>query len=384
MRIAFINDALFPYSKGGREKRLWDIAVRLADRGHEIHIYTLNWWKGKKEIIKEKVHLHGICGVYPFYSGERRSIKEALFFTVPLLPEIIKEKFDIIDCDEFPFFPAFVAKITSMLHRTPFVITWHEVWGDYWYEYFGPLGLIGKIIEFATARLPGHILSVSEHNTYRLEKILKVKLTKITTIPNGIDLKIIKNVRPSTQKFDILFAGRLIKDKNVDVLIKAIALVKHHNPEVRCGIIGDGPAKEKLTKLVNALDLSQNIFFLGFIKEHNRVISKMKSSKIFVLPSSREGFGIVVLEAMACRLPVITANCENNAAKELIVGNGYVCELDEGEIAEKIERLLKDKSLYEKLSKEAFKSSKKYDWGMIIKKLGYFYQARIAGKGIIT
>ena len=56
----------------------------------------------------------------------------------------MKERFDIIDCQQFPYFSCFSAKFLSTLKKIPLMITWHEVWGDYWYEYLGWKGFVGK------------------------------------------------------------------------------------------------------------------------------------------------------------------------------------------------------------------------------------------------
>ena len=100
----------------------------------------------------------------------------------------------------------------------------------------------------------------------------------------------------------------------------------------------------------------------------------MKSSKVFVLPSTREGFGIAVIEANACGIPVITIDHKDNAAKDLIEEgkNGFVCELDKEEIAKRIIRILKNNS--DQTMKEFCKESvRKYDWNKIVDEIENIY-----------
>ena len=81
MKMAFVSDAIYPYNKGGKEKRIYEISTRLAKRDHNVHVYCMKWWKEKENHrIENGVHLHAISRYYPLYSGKRRSIKGAIMF----------------------------------------------------------------------------------------------------------------------------------------------------------------------------------------------------------------------------------------------------------------------------------------------------------------
>ena len=370
MKIAQVRDTIYPYTKGGAQKRVWEISKRLAIRGHEVHLFGMKYWDGKDVIVKEGVYLHSVCEPQKLFVGGRRSIKGAIYFSYKVLVPLLKEDFDIIICDSAPYFHCFSAKICSLLKRTPLVITWLEVWDDYWYEYLGKKGVFGKVVEKITAQLADTNIAISERIKRNLENI-GVK-REVKAIPVGIDFGEIERIKGSGERLDVIFAGRLIKEKNVDVLIKAINLVRKEVPDVKCMVIGDGPEKGNLKKLANDLEMDNNIEFMGFLENYNDVILYMKLSKVFVLPSTREGFGIVVLEANACGLPVILINHERNASKDLITKgkNGFVCKLSAENIAENILIGLKEKK---NMGKKCIESAKRYDWDEIINSIENVY-----------
>jgi glycosyltransferase involved in cell wall biosynthesis len=195
---------------------------------------------------------------------------------------------------------------------------------------------------------------------------------EVAVIPNGIDIEEINHIETSSNKSDIIFVGRLIKEKKADLLIKSLTTVKKTYPNIKCTIIGEGPEKVQLKKLTNELDLKGNVEFTGFLEDYQDVIAHMKSSKVLVLPSVREGFGMVVLEANACGVPVVVVDHPMNAAKDLVKEgeNGYIADLSSDSISNKIVEAIKSK---EKLIKSSKEYAKDYDWKEIITKLEVTY-----------
>src|SRR6056297_1579194 len=103
MKIAFVYDAVYPWEKGGAQKRIWELACRLA-ADHDVHLYGMHYWDGPATIEREGVTLHGVCEPKELYVNGRRSIPQALSFAANLAPALLGEEFDIIDCQEFPYF----------------------------------------------------------------------------------------------------------------------------------------------------------------------------------------------------------------------------------------------------------------------------------------
>ncbi|KKG16635.1 MULTISPECIES: glycosyltransferase family 4 protein, partial [unclassified Methanosarcina] len=376
-------DAVYPWVKGGAEMRIHELGMRLSSQGHDVHLFGIKWWEGGDVIEYEGMTLHGVCKARELYVAGRRSISEALLFSVKLFPALMKEKFDLIDVSVFPYFSCFTVKLVSVLKSSPAIFTWHEVWDDYWYEYMGKAGFFGKVIEKAVSKISDNNIAVSDWTKKRLEA-LGTPENNIMVIPNGIDFKKISGIEPEgglnsagldEKIYDIIFAGRLIKEKNVDVLIKAVALLKADFPDIRCCIVGDGPEKAALEELARKLEVSENIKFTGF-QEYGALIGKVKASKVLVLPSSREGFGMVVIEAFACGVPVVTVREKYNAAQGLVEDgvDGFVVELEEREIAKAVEKMIEKSSGNRKVSEAAFNKAKKYDWDEALVKLENSYE----------
>lgn len=376
MNIAFVYDAVYPWVKGGAEKRIYELGKRLVKEGHEVHVFGVKWWDGADMIVNDGMVLHGVCKPLKLYVNGRRSIHEAIIFSIKLFPHLIRERFDVIDTSAFPYFSCFTVKLVSLLRRTPMTITWHEVWGNYWYEYLGWRGIFGKLVEHLISKLIHTSIAVSSLTKKNLVS-LGVGRENIHIVPNGIDLKKIANIPPSPDECDMIFAGRLIREKNVDMLLEAVDYARIALPNVKCHIIGQGPERERLVRLAAERGLLDNVRFFGFMG-YEEVISRLKSSKVLVLPSTREGFGIIVIEAFACGVPVITVKSERNAACELVSEKtGLVVSLDARELGNAVCKLITDGALRKNMAAAAKSAAQEYDWDEIVRKLRCLYEEMI-------
>lgn len=378
LKIAIIEDTFYPYTIGGAEKRYWEVAKRLA-RTHEVHFYTMQWPGMNKSTITEGVHIHAVCKplLQLYGSNNKRTVLNPCLFALRLLPTIAKKRFDVIDCNNSPFLHFFAAKVATATRRTPIVMTFHEVWGDYWYEYFGSRlsGFIGKAIETITLQTSAKVVVLSEKNVGRCEN-MGIPKGRVIVIANGLDSPKINRVEKATDESDVIYVGRLISHKHVDVLVGAVARVKQKVPNIKCTIIGDGPEKPRIESQIRGLNLQDNIQLHKPVSSDIEVFSYLKSSKIFMSPSTREGFGLIIPEAKACGLPVITISHQMNGSASFVKNgvDGFIVELSETAIADKIIELLLNRDKLASLSKGALESAAEYDWETTVQKLSALYR----------
>ncbi len=373
MKIAFVYDVIYPWVKGGVEKRVHELAIRLAARGHDVHIIGMKSWEGPDTLSRDGVTLHGICPARPLYADGRRKAGGAIWFGIRLTPFLIAEEFDIIDCQQFPYFTAFPVKLASVLKHTPFVITWHEVWGDYWYEYLGWTGFLGRTTERLVAGLAPHAISVSGTTAEKLRH-LGVR-GEVRTFPNGIDPVRLRAVPPAAISSDIVFVGRLIREKHVDLLVQAFSLLLRSSPGRTLLILGDGPEGESIRALIRDLGIWDRVLVQPFLESHDTVISLMKSSRVCAIPSTREGFGIAALEALACGIPVVTVNHPDNAITELITGQtGFLTSLAVEDLAAALQRALAGSP---GMKAGCMAAAEGCDWDRIVTDLEQYYQSLV-------
>jgi len=386
MKIGFVYDAIYPYQKGGGERRIYEVARRLSARGHEVHIIGMKGWTGADSIKSDGLIYRSLGRSIPLYhSSGRRSISEALEFGLQALRLLGFEHFDVLDCGQWPYFHLLPARAFCWLSSCPMVVSWYEIWGRHWFEYLGPLGFAGALVEKAFVHLPNRIFAVSDATRRDLiETGARPHLVEM--IPNGIDYKRICSILPPASKYHVSYIGRLKNHKNVDVLVEAIALAKISIPDISAVIIGDGPEKAMLLEKAGSLGVAENINFTGAIEDFDDAIRLLKSSLLFVNASTKEGGGSITLfEANACGLPVIAVKSPHGIDPNLIREgeNGYfVDELSAKKIADKLVALLADAEAMKANALQAKTMAAQYDWDVVADQHENAYQKIVIARKV--
>ena len=364
MKIAFVYDSIYPYLIGGGEKGFWEVATRLAQRGGEVYLVGMKYWEGPAEFERNGVKIRGICRAVPMYDdrGNRRLL-EACYFGWHVFLHLLKAEYDLINCASFPYFSCLAASAAATLRRKKVVITWFEVLGKaYWDAHMGRAGAWAFAVEKAVSRCTRWHIAISDFTRERAIAELGMSPSKVVTIPFGINYAGLRRICSVAKEEQILYAGRLATHKRLDLLIHAFARLKHRHPGYRLKLIGSGPEGCRLRQIVDSMGLQQDVLFEANLKE-GELYAEISRSKLFVVPSEREGQGLVIIEAMALGTPVVAHDSRYSAVGSLISsGTNGILVRSIDEMVEAMDRLLSDDTLVEKLIRGGYECAAGYDW----------------------
>ena len=220
------------------------------------------------------------------------------------------------------------------------------------------------------------IICVSKQVQVALVEWLPNLKRKSVVISNAVPVSDLSN-GSIVKKYDILFVGRLTKAKGVDILLKAIKIIKEkYQKEIRAAIVGKGYLDEELKGLVMELGIEKEVEFLGVRRDIEKL---MQSTKLFVLPSRWEGLPLTILEAMSSGVGIIATKVGGIPE---VIENGkegiLISPEDPGVLAKAITELLTDEELRIRLGVNAFKKVKeKYSMEVYTKNIVEFYKSLI-------
>jgi len=375
LRIGLVYDALYPYVTGGAERRYREIATRLAER-HEVHYITWQFWDGRSRVVEDGITLHGVGHAPALYGADgKRTVREAAAFSARLMPALLRLRLDVIDCSATPYLPLYAAWLTTRFTRTPLVATWHEFWGEHWLDYLPHRPVVARVaraLEAGSRALGDVRVPVSSFTAERMD--LADDRDHETIVGNGVELDAIRHARRATKATDLVFVGRLIDEKRVDLLLEAMHALAGDFPDLRCTVIGDGPERAALEGRATRLGLREQVTFLGRV-DGPRVYSVMKAAAILVLPSIREGFGITVAEAQACGAVPVVVRSPMSAAPALVQDgvDGLVCDPTTASLAGALASLLSDSARLAAMSRNAKRGAQRYDWDLLADRMEQVY-----------
>ncbi|MFO7881986.1 MAG: glycosyltransferase family 4 protein [Kosmotogaceae bacterium] len=365
MNIGLFTDTYIPQINGVVTV-VRNLKENLSTMGHNVYVFTVKHPDAEPlekvvrvpsiKFIKEPQHRIG----FPFSAKIIKIAKE--------------KKLDIIHTHtEFSMW--LQATMVSKKYNIPMVHTMHTMYEEYihyipFLEYFAAKS-IRSCIKFICKNCEVLIAPSQKMKDFLLQynayKPIKV-------IPNGIDLSKFYRIENSEQKdieefrdrFSLdesdkvlIFVGRLGKEKGIDVLLYILKKLVKTNPEIKLLLVGDGPEKRNLKILSEELNIATNTIFTGYLRWPDEVRLAYNASDAAIVASHTESFGLVVLEALACGLPVVAK--EDSSFQNLIVDgeNGFFCKNRE-EMVEKTKDLITNPKEYKEMKQKARKIAEKF------------------------
>jgi len=326
--ICLVYDCLFPSTIGGAERWYRALAERLAAAGYNVTYLTLRQWPTGEPPSIPGVRVVAVGPRLSLYDAARgrRRIWPPVRFGLGVGWHLLRagRNYDVVHTAAFPFFALLAAAAVRHWGRYRLVVDWWEVWTrEYWREYLGPrLGEIGWLVQRVCARLPQRACVFSQLQAGRLAAEGQ---RGAPLLLRGVYEGSLEPRTPLPAEPFVVAIGRLIPDKRLAALPAAMVLARQERPELRATIVGDGPERAAITAIVRREGLASVVDLPGFVD--GAVLDDLLGRALcLVLPSRREGFGLVVVEAAARGVPSVVVAGPDNAATELIEegSNGFV------------------------------------------------------------
>jgi glycosyltransferase involved in cell wall biosynthesis len=374
LRIAFVYDALYPYVKGGAERRYYELGRRLSDR-HDVHFVSWRWWEGAAQLRRDGMTFHGVGRPPGLYGSDgKRTVREAVGFSARLPRALLRERFDVIDCAATPYLPLYATWLATRLTRTRLIATWHEFWGEHWAEYLPDRPLVASVaqrVEAGSRRLGDGLVAVSAFTAQRMELPTNAR---VAVVGNGVALHEIDR-EPAVDAPELVYVGRLIDEKRVELLLEAMHLLIARFPTLRCAIVGDGPQAATLRRTAAELGLDGRVEFRGQV-DGSAVYGLIKGASMLILPSIREGFGMTVAEAQACgTVPVVVRSLTSGAPDLVRDGvDGLLVDASGASLAEGIASVLGHPNRLQSLSHNARAAGMARDWDLLASRMEAIYR----------
>lgn len=382
LHVVMLSWEFPPRIIGGIAPHVYELSRALAKNGADVHVVTCDFPEAKDREQVDGVHVYRVDS-YKFPTPDFATWTAMMNLNLQLAAaEVIKSLNMGVLIHAHDWLVANASIGLKHMFRAPLVATIHST------EYGRRNGLHNdyqRLIhstENWLCRESWRIICCSHYMAFHVQTVLGVSALKLEVIPNGVDIQ--KFAGPyehasfrarfaTPEEKLVLYIGRLVHEKGVGILVEAIPLVLR-SLNAKFIIVGEGYMKEQLIKRMQELGIGEKTFFTGFLDD-TTVRQLFRTADVFVAPSLYEPFGIVALEAMAAKTPVLTT------------GNGGLGEIVEHEvtgikvypnpesIAWGILKVLSDPDLANKLRINAYERvATMYDWENIAARTAKLYE----------
>jgi len=371
----------FPPAIGGVEEHVYQISLELLKRGHNVTVITSNEVDGKIYPLQMEV-MQGIH-VYRSPLFMQKFLREVWF--IPDIMRIFRHlRGDVVHVHGYRCLSSCIAVYLAHFKHVPTVLTPHGI--------YPPRSFVNALLKLIFDRTLGRLLlsfsdriiALSEHNI-RLILQIGASTKKIAIVPNGVNIDEYTNLQRSKKILDelgpdgpvLLYVGRIDWNKRLEKVVESMPLILKEFPSAKFVIVGPDYA-EYANEL---LDLAKKLKV-----EHSLVITRKVSRKklldfysvanVFLLPSSYEGFGLSMLEAISSKIPVIAS--PSGGPGDILTHGVHALLLKEStpeEISKSVYMILTEQQLRETLVKNAFEVvRKKYTWKSVVDELELIYK----------
>jgi glycosyltransferase involved in cell wall biosynthesis len=367
LRILLFYDCIFPESVGGVEHRNHELARALAGRGHRV---TLAGFCAAPRSPVPGVEVLPVAPAGRLYSGDGKRSTLASLRLARAAARLDLAPFDVVESANIPYAHLPLLALRCRRRGKPLVVTWHEYWGRYWRHYLGWKWPLYAAFERATAPLGTRAVAVSRLTA---ERVRAHRRGEVRVVPNGIPLARIRESAAAGRAAarasppPLVYAGRLLREKRLDLLLAAVRLLGEDRPGPLLAVLGDGPDRARLERLAGSLGLAGAVLFHGYLPESAGVWRHLGAARLAVQPSSREGFGLFPLEAMAAGLPVVYCESSESALAELVEPgvHGLATAPEPPALAAALASLLADEPRRAQLAANAARHAERFDWAAV-------------------
>ena len=360
---------------GGAERRFFEVSKALTELNVEVHAVEPH--SSFSSLFKASYVSHSLVHKSP--RGHRESIRLIIDLSRKGFELFLQDRFDLIQASRHDLLENLIpAWVLSTIFRVPFVVTFHhlnpndrmpirELYGSRVRKYRNRFRAAILTLDDVAKRLlyprADGYLAVSNATKSDVVEAFRLSGDRIFVSGDGVDFQRLSSFPHSgTKTYDAIFVGRVAEVKGIDVLLDAWRLVNQSKPEARLLIIGGGEPTNvrKYRERIEQLGLQKAILMTGFVPD-DQLVKLLRSSKVFVLPSYREGFGLSVAEAMACGLPVVISDIPSLRETFSDVAS-FFPPGDAEKLSKEIVALLGDDQLREKVGHRNEAFIRKYDW----------------------
>ena len=366
LRILLVYDCVYPSSLGGVEYRNYCLARALAERGHRVSL--AGWGDPPGAGLPPGVDFVRLPFATRLHDRDgKRGIMPTIRFAAAML-WLDLAAYDVVETANIPYLQVFPLAARCRLRGKPLIVSWYEFFGPYWRRYkSGFSAPLFRGVEWLAAQAGDRVNASCEQTRRKLAAARVRKSPEPPLLPCGVWLADVRRVleRPPIPAPQLLYAGRLIPEKRLDLLLRAVALLPPADGNMaQLGIVGDGTERRALEALSRDLGIEGRVRFYGRLPAIEDMWHLLAHAELAVQPSRREGFGLFPLEALALGKPVIYCAAEENAIGDVVrhEREGLCSQPTPASLAAAIARLLTDAGERAEFAQRGRERAAEYDW----------------------